>query len=284
MGLIAAPAVCPDVKGRAGIPWLSSALMDIATLIGILACVGLIALSILTKSSLTTFVDAPSLLLVFGGSIAATLLCFPLGVVLRAFKVVRKVLFATPQNPVDHVVTLVRLAEVARRDGILSLENHLNDGAFDDFMVRGLRMAIDGQDPAVIQMAMEQEIDTLMERHAVGKGLFETLGKYAPAFGMLGTIMGLIMMLKNMDDPAALGPGMALALITTFYGSLFANVFFLPIADKLGARSTEEVSTKILIIRGVMSIQSGDNPRIVQQKLLAFLDARQRSSVEDTAG
>ena len=181
-------------------------------------------------------------------------------------------------------MSLVRLAEVARRDGILSLENHLNDGDYDDFMVRGLRMAIDGQDPAVIQTAMEQEVETLMERHAVGKSIFETLGKYAPAFGMLGTIMGLIIMLQNMSDPEALGPGMALALITTFYGSLLANVLFLPVADKLGNRNEEEVGTRMLIIRGVMSIQSGDNPRIVQQKLMAFLDAAQRMRLETEAG
>ncbi len=256
--------------------------MDIATIVGTLVCVALIVIAILTKTDFATFVDPASLLLVLGGSIAATLMCFPLGVMTKLFNVIKKVIFNKPSDTVEHVSTLVRLAEVARRDGILSLENHLNDGEYDEFMVRGLRMAIDGQDPAVIQSAMEQEVETLMERHATGKALFETLGKYAPAFGMLGTIMGLIIMLKSMDDPEALGPGMALALITTFYGSLFANVFFLPIADKLGTRSTEEVASKLLIIRGVMSIQSGDNPRIVQQKLMAFLDAKQRKGVEDS--
>ncbi len=254
--------------------------MDIATIVGIMACVLLVVVSILSKTGFGTFVDPASLGLVLGGSIAATLLCFPLQKFLKLMAVAKKVIFAKTPDPVDNVETLVRLAEVARRDGILSLENHLADGDYDDFMVRGLRMAIDGQDPAVIQNAMEQEVETLMERHATGKGLFETLGKYAPAFGMLGTIMGLIIMLQSMDDPEALGPGMALALITTFYGSLFANVFFLPIADKLGVRSEEEVASKMLIIRGVMSIQSGDNPRIVQQKLMAFLDNKQRTKAE----
>lgn len=254
--------------------------MDIATIVGVLACLVLVLVAILSKTGLTTFVDMPSLMLVLGGSISATLMCFPLGSFLKLFKILKKYILAKPSNPVDHVTTLVRLAEVARRDGILSLENHLSDGEYDDFMVRGLRMAIDGQDPAVIQTAMEQEVETLMERHSVGKLLFEKLGTYAPAFGMLGTIMGLIIMLQSMDDPAALGPGMALALITTFYGSLFANVIFLPISDKLGTRSEEEVAGKLLIMRGVMSIQSGDNPRIVQQKLMAFLDATQRARLE----
>lgn len=254
--------------------------MDIATIIGAIACVLLVLVSILSSADLGTFIDLPSLLLVLGGAIAATLMCFPLGHLKRLFKVVTKVLLTKPTDGLEQVRSLVRLAEVARRDGILSLENHLNDGSYDEFMVRGLRMAIDGQDPTVIQTAMEQEVETIMERHGVGKSLFETLGKYAPAFGMLGTIMGLIIMLQNMDDPEALGPGMALALITTFYGSLFANVVFLPIADKLGTRSEEEIATKLLIIRGVMSIQSGDNPRIVQQKLMAFLTATQRGVLE----
>lgn len=254
--------------------------MDIATIIGTVVAIVLILVGILSKTSLMTFVDPASLLLVLGGSIAATLMCFPMGMVKKTFAIMRNVIFAKSIDPVEQVKALVKLAEVARRDGILSLENHLAEGEYDPFMVRGLRMAIDGQDPAVIQTAMDQEIETLMERHTVGKAVFDTLGKYAPAFGMLGTIMGLIIMLGAMDDPEALGPGMALALITTFYGSLFANVVFLPISDKLGVRSDEEIANKLLIVRGVMSIQSGDNPRIVQQKLLAFLNNHQRAKVE----
>lgn len=254
--------------------------MDIATIIGLVMGIALVIATILMGDKITTFINYPSLMLVGGGTIAAILMSYPLSRALKFFAVFKKTVFTTPNDPVEHVGTLVRLAEVARRDGILSLENHLADGEFDPFMVRGLRMAIDGQDPSVIQAAMEQEVETLMERHSYGKGLFEAGGKYAPAFGMLGTIMGLIVMLRNMDDPEALGPGMAVALITTFYGALFANVIFLPLADKLGARSTEEVAGKLLIIRGVMSIQSGDNPRIVQQKLLAFLDNAQRARAE----
>ena len=257
--------------------------MDIASIIGFLVALALVAFAIVSSADLGTFIDIPSMVLVLGGAIAATLMCFPLGVMLKIVNVVKKFVLTKPSNPAEHVSTLVRLAEVARRDGILSLENHLSDGQYDEFMVRGLRMAIDGQDPAVIQTAMEQEVETLVGRHATGKALFDTLGKYAPAFGMLGTIIGLIVMLKNMDDPAALGPGMALALITTFYGSLFSNVVFLPIADKLNLRNEEEIGTKLLIVRGVMSIQSGDNPRIVQQKLMAFLDAAQRAKIEAEA-
>ncbi len=250
--------------------------MDIATVIGAVLCVGLVLSSILMNEKLVTFVNIPAVILVGGGTVAAAIMSFPLGKTLRAMAVVRKAFFIKAPDPVEHVATLVQLAEVARRDGILSLENHLADGEYDEFMVRGLRMAIDGQDPSVIQAAMEQEVETLMERHGIGKAMFDAGAKYAPAFGMLGTLIGLIVMLKNMDDPSKLGPGMAVALITTFYGSLLANVVFMPVADKLGLRSEEEVAGKVLLIRGVMSIQSGDNPRIVQQKLMAFLDSKQR--------
>jgi len=255
--------------------------MDIATVIGILMGIGLVAGAIMMKESIIAFVDPASAAVVLGGTAAAALISFPLGHVVKIMAVVRKAFFARPINPLDYVTTLVRLAEVARRDGILSLESHLTEGNYDQFLTQGLRMTIDGQDPAVIEAALEQEVETIIERHSSGKALFENIGKYAPAFGMIGTLIGLVIMLKNMDDPENLGPAMAVALITTFYGSLIANLFALPIADKLALRSSQEVAAKLLIIRGVMSIQAGDNPRIVQQKLLAFLDNRQRRSLEE---
>ncbi len=254
--------------------------MDIATIIGILLAWGMVTWAIMSNGSILTFVDVPSVLIVVGGTVAAALVSFPLGRVFKIIGVVKKAFFTRPLDPVIHVRQLVKLAEVARRDGILSLESHLSSGEYDEFMTRGLRMAIDGQDPGVIQAAMEQEVETLMERHMTGKALFDNMCKYGPAFGMIGTLIGLILMLKNLNDPATLGPSMAVALITTFYGSVICNMFASPIADKLAYRSSEEVASKILIVRGVMSIQAGDNPRIVQQKLLAFLDQRQRVVVE----
>lgn len=258
--------------------------MDVATIIGIILGIGLVTGAILTKTSLTSFIDPASAAVVLGGAAAACLVSFPLGQVFKIMGVVKNAFFTRPMDPVEYVATLVRLAEVARRDGILSLESQLADGQFDNFMTRGLRMAIDGQDPNVIEAAMEREVETIMERHANGKGLFDALGKYAPAFGMIGTLIGLVIMLQNMDDPSKLGPAMAIALITTFYGSLLANLFAMPIADKLGTRSSHEITNKLLIIRGVMSIQAGDNPRIVQQKLMAFLDAKQRLATEQATG
>ncbi len=254
--------------------------MDLATIIGYLATIGLCLSAIMMGSSLATFWDTPSAVLVFGGALTATFMSLPLSKFLRIGKVAAKVVLYKAPDPVTNVVALVKLAEVARREGILSLENHLANGEYDEFLVRGLRMAIDGQDPSIIQSAMEKEVEAMLERHGTGKLIFDSLCKYAPAFGMLGTIIGLVVMLKNMNDPAAIGPGMALALITTFYGSFLLNTLFGPIADKLMLRSNEEAASKALIIDGVMSIQSGDNPRIVQQKLMATLDRHQRARVE----
>jgi len=255
--------------------------MDIATIIGILLGMGLVVGAIATQTSIATFFDPASIAIVLGGTSAAALISFPLGQIVKIMGVVKKAFITRPINPVEYVHEIVKLAEVARRDGILSLESHLSDGEHDDFLVRGLRMAIDGQDPAVIETALDQEIETLVERHAKGKALFDNIGKYAPAFGMIGTLIGLVIMLQNMDDAGKLGPAMAVALITTFYGALIANLFAMPIADKLGVRSTQELALKMLVVRGVMSIQAGDNPRVVQQKLLAFLDNKQRGVVEN---
>ncbi|MBU0639944.1 MAG: MotA/TolQ/ExbB proton channel family protein [Planctomycetes bacterium] len=254
--------------------------MDIATVIGIVLGFGLIVGAISLNTSIMSFVDAASVAIVLGGTMAAALVAFPLGQVFKIMGVVKKAFFTRPVDPVEHVGALVKLAEAARRDGILSLESHLSEGQHDEFLSRGLRMAIDGQDPSVIEAALEQEVETIMERHGNGKALFDSIGKYAPAFGMIGTLIGLVCMLQQMDDPDKLGPAMAVALITTFYGALIANLFAMPIADKLAVRSTQELGAKLLIIRGVMSIQAGDNPRVVQQKLMAFLDNRQRQLSE----
>jgi len=170
---------------------------------------------------------------------------------------------------------LVKYAEIARRDGILALEN-VTSKISDPFLISGIQMAVDGTDPDLIETIMSNDLEAVQSRHAEGKALFDNAGKYAPAFGMIGTLIGLVVMLRNMSDPSAIGPAMAVALITTFYGALVANVFALPMAEKLALRSREEILLKQIIIKGVMSIQSGDNPRIVEQKLRTFLPYRSR--------
>jgi len=251
--------------------------MDLATIIGLVAGFGLIVVAIMSQGeSLLTFKDTGSVLIVIGGAIAALLVATPLYQVLQSMGVFKKVLFAQKSDPMKLIKDLVSYAEVARRDGILALENMTSD-IDDPFIVRGIQMAVDGTDPEIIENIMISELDALIERHKVGKGMFDNLNKYAPAFGMIGTLVGLIIMLQHMEDPSKIGSGMAVALLTTLYGAVAGNLIFGPIADKLGSRSAEEILTKEIVIRGVMAIQSGDNPRIVEQKLLTYLPPRMRA-------
>lgn len=258
--------------------------MDIGTVIGFVIAIGAILGSMLIGGqSPGGLINFPSLFVVFGGTIGATLVSFPLARMLKLHTVVLKSLFSKPVDPVETIRDLVRYAEVARREGILSLENLIEEMK-DPFIVRGVKMAVDGTDPELIKTIMETELEALMDRHAEGKQVLDAVGRYAPAFGMIGTLMGLIAMLKAMDDPSAIGPGMAVALITTLYGAFIANVFTGPIADKLAARDAEEVLIKTIIISGVMAIQSGDNPRVVESKLMTFLPpARRDEAVAEAA-
>ncbi len=254
--------------------------MDIATIIGLVTGAGLVLWAIMSKTSLETFIDGASLAIVGGGSVAAVLICYPLKSVANVAKVVSKTLFAKPQSSLELINDMVRFAEIARRDGILALENVVGE-IKDPFIISGIQMAVDGTDPALVEQMLVSELDALAQRHSEGKGLLESLGKYAPAFGMIGTLVGLVIMLGGMDDPSSIGPAMAVALLTTLYGSMIANMFALPMADKLGVRSEEELLTKSIVIRGIMAIQSGDNPRIVEQKLKTFLPHRLRGSGEE---
>jgi chemotaxis protein MotA len=267
-------------RADAGTGLLEGDAMDIATIIGVIVGVG----AILTGMAIgggnpASLIDAASIVVVFGGTIGATLMAFPLAVVFKIHTVVLKAFFGVPPDALHTIRNLVKYAEVARREGILSLEN-LVDEMDDEFIIRGIKMAVDGTDPELIRTIMETELESLMDRHAQGKKILDNIAKYAPAFGMIGTLMGLIFMLQNMDDPSAIGPGMAVALITTLYGALIANVIASPAADKLSVRDTEEVMVKTVIIAGVMAIQSGDNPRVVESKLLTYLPPAQRSEAE----
>lgn len=251
--------------------------MDIASVLGLILGVVLVSVGILLAGDINSYIDAPSVFIVIGGATAATLACMPLGRFFAMPKVMLKAIFNKLPNPTGLIAQLVQLAEVARRDGILALENRIQE-IQDTFLVSGVQMAVDGTDPEVIQAVMETELNNLMERHATGKAMLDAMGRYAPAFGMIGTLIGLVAMLSNMDDPSKIGAGMAAALLTTLYGAVLANCVFMPMADKLALRSAEEVLIKTIIIQGVMSIQSGDNPRNVDAKLKTFLPPSQRSS------
>ena len=257
--------------------------MDIVTVIRLIVGVIVLLGAILLGGSLSTFIDPVSVIIVVGGTIAAVCIAFPLTNLTVLPKVITKTLFAKSVDINKLIRQLVSFAEIARRDGILSLENHTPEME-DPFIVQGIQMAVDGTDPELIEQIMEQDLENLMIRHERGKALLEGMGKYAPAFGMIGTLIGLVAMLANMEDPANIGAGMAVALLTTLYGAVVANLIFLPMADKLERRNEEEILSKSIIIKGVMSIQAGDNPRVVEQKLSTFLPLSKRSSGEEEEG
>lgn len=249
--------------------------MDIATLVGILVSFGLVIVSILMGGEGTWFVSAPSLMIVGGGTMGATLLAYPLVDVLGVFKVAKNVFMHKSQVVSELIPLISEFAKKARQEGILSFESQLGD-IEDPFLVQGIQMAIDGMESSAIEDVMTTEIIYLEERHRLGSEIFSTMGTFAPAVGMLGTIIGLVQMLMQMEDPSQIGAPMALALLTTFYGTLVANLVFLPIASKLKTRSKQEILIKQMVLEGVISIQSGDNHRVVEQKLKAFIAPRAR--------
>ena len=256
--------------------------MDLATIIGLVAGMGAVFFSIVFGGeSLATFINPPSLIVVLGGTVGATLITFPLADVVKVGAVVKNAFFAQSHSPINTIKQIVGFANQARRDGVLSLENSL-DTVDDDFLRRGLQLAIDGVEPQTLRDAMEVEIIYVEERHNLGQDLFNAMNKYCPAFGMIGTLIGLVIMLNNMSDPTSIGPAMAVALITTFYGALFSNLVFAPIAAKLKNRSGEESLYRTIVVEGVVMILLGEQPRMVEEKLKAFLapNMRQAASAE----
>ncbi len=244
--------------------------VDISTISGLVTAASLIGLAIFMGGGALGFVNLPSMLITLGGGLAATMTAFPLPKFLGAIGVVQKAFFSKPQSPIEVIGQLVEFAKKARREGILVLEQEA-EGIDDHFLRNGIELAVDGMEPELIRSILDTDLAYVAERHRVGAAFFGKLGDYCPAFGMIGTLVGLVQMLQNMNDPALLGPGMATALLTTLYGAIVANVIALPIKDKLEARSEEEVLVKSLMLEGVLSIQSGDNPRVVEQKLKSFL-------------
>ncbi|MCP4887326.1 motility protein A [Rubripirellula sp.] len=252
--------------------------MDIASIIGLILAVGLILASIaLGNAPFTAFIDIPSILVVIGGAGAAALICFPLGSMLKTPVVALKVLLNKTEDRLSLIKQIVDLAETARRDGLLALETRVSE--IENPLVRtGIQMAVDGSTPEVVEEVLRTEVEAISNRHREGKSIMEQLGRFAPAYGMIGTLMGLIMMLQDMSDPSGIGAGMAVALITTLYGAIVANVFFSPFAEKLGILNRNEMISLEIAIRGVMAIQSGESPRAIDQKLKTFLPLKQREA------
>ena len=251
--------------------------MDISTVTGlILATIAIIG-SILYGSPLTIFIDIPSVMVVGGGVVAATLIKWPLEQVKALMSYYMKSVFSTPVDSKSMIDEIQKLAETARRESVFALEKVPVE---DKFLKKAVTLAADNRPPEVITSILSLEIAAMEDRHSVGVDILEGMGADGPAFGMIGTLIGLVQMLQNMSDPSAIGPAMAVALLTTFYGSVLANVFTIPVAAKLKRRSKEESTKMNIIVAGVLGIVAGENPRVIREKLDSFLPPKDRL-VED---
>lgn len=254
--------------------------MDLSTIIGIITGAALISGAIILEGDVGAFLSLESFLIVIGGTLGATLASFPLQNFKALANILRTAFKEKTMAASETIALLVQLAEKARREGLLALEDDVAE-LDDEFLEKGIQLVVDGTDPELTRSILETELSFLEERHKSGQGMFQTMGAFSPAFGMAGTLIGLISMLGELDDPDAIGPGMAIALLTTLYGLLAANVVFFPIANKLKSKSSDEILLKEVMLEGILSIQAGENPRIVEEKLKAFLAPKSRDAVEE---
>ncbi len=259
--------------------------MDIGTIGGLVLGLGLIFWGIIMGGvGVGAYIDPPSIVIVIGGTLAASFVAIPMSQMLSIGKVIGKATSNGADDAGEIIQKIIEIANIARREGLLALEEAVAN-IEDDFLKKGVMLIVDGTDPELVKAILETEISYIGDRHSSGKKMFDTMGSLAPAFGMIGTLIGLVAMLQNLSDPNAIGPSMAVAMLTTFYGSLLANLIFIPIANKLSSRSTEELLVKEIMVEGLLSIQAGENPRIIEEKLKAFLSpAIRKSLVSEEAG
>lgn len=263
--------------------------MDIATIVGIVGG-GLLTLLALILAgshggggvSLGQFVDPPAAVMVIGGGLCVVLTAVPLKVFLGLPKLMMKLIFPKTDDLPALVEEIVGLAEVARKDGLLALEAKVKD-IQNHTIVLGIQMAVDGTRPEVLEEVFRSEMHAEEGRHHTGKKMFEMMGKCGPAFGMIATLLGLILMLGNLDDPDSIGPTMAMALVGTLYGAAMANMICMPCAEKLAYYSHQEMLAKEMILKGILGIQAGENPRVIEQKLITFLPPKLRPSHDKAA-
>ena len=257
--------------------------MDISTVAGFTVGFGLVFMAIFSKAGSQTFIDIGSMLITIGGTIGAALINYSIPHITGLGKLFSQTMKKNEVEMVDIITMMVSFAEKARREGLLALEYDVEQ-IEDRFIRNGMQLVIDGTDPELVRDIMETELSYLKERHKSNHAFVKALGAYAPAFGMIGTLIGLIQMLVNLNDPSKIGAGMAVALVTTFYGAIMANLIFLPLAGKLEIKSQEEFLIKEIVIEGVLSIQAGENPRVVREKLKAYLPPSLRGSFEEEGG
>ena len=244
--------------------------MDIATLLGIIGAVGIVAMAMILGGDPVIFVSIPSILIVLGGSLFVVLAKFTLGQFLGAIKVAVKAFAFRLESPEEIIGVLVDVAQVARKGGLLALEDKEVD---NKYLKNGMQLLVDGQDREVVRTMLTKDRAMTLERHKWGAKVFSSIGDVGPAMGMIGTLIGLVQMLSNMDDPKSIGPAMAVALLTTLYGAMLATMIAIPIADKLTLRMTEEAQIQSIIIDALLAIQSGQNPRVIEDMLRTYLPA-----------
>ncbi len=252
--------------------------MDLATVIGFVLGMGLVLVSIVMGSPLSAFFNVPGLAIVVGGTLATVFMAESMSHVIGAAKVGMKAFFGKAPDVDKTIEKIAELAVVVRKEGLLALENQ---EILDPFLAKGVRLAVDGIPPEEVEATLGGEMNAMKDRHKRGSQLFKFAGANAPAMGMVGTLIGLVQMLQALDDPAAIGPAMAVALLTTFYGAVMAFMMFGPMAEKLDRRSEEEAHNMKVVIIGLESILKGENGRIVQEKLEGMLSPAERSSGED---
>ena len=253
--------------------------MDVATLIGLIGAFGIVLASIVLGGSAGTFVNIPALLVVLGGTFTVTMMKFSLGSFLKATSVALNAFIHKPLSAEELIENAVELAKTARQGGLLVLEDA---EVPDEFMKNGLDMLVDGHPAEIVRSVLTKDLQLTLKRHSDGQDIFKAIGDVGPAMGMIGTLIGLVQMLANMDDPKQIGPAMAVALLTTLYGAILANMFALPIADKLSVRSGEEFNRKSLIIDALLGIQAGQNPRVIESMLASYLPSSKRQLEDKT--
>lgn len=244
--------------------------MDITTLGGMIGGIAVILIGIMGSGELGNYYDTSSVMIVIGGTIGATLMAYPLSQFKNALKAAAFAFKKMNMNLNEEIQLIIKIANIARKEGLLALEDQVAE-LDDPFMKKGVMLMVDGSDPELIRGIMETELDFMVERHGQSQAVLTQMAAFAPSFGMAGTLVGLINMLQSLDDMASLGPNMSVALVTTFYGVLLANLVFTPLSNKLKAISSQEVLRKELLLEGLLSIQDGENPRIIQDKLEAFI-------------
>lgn len=260
--------------------------MDIASILGLVLCGIVFIFGILTSggiSAIGSYWDVPSVFITFGGSLCCVLASYSLQNFTEGIKSFRLVLRAPDNDTPETIRQIIELSNIARKEGLLALEERAA-GVEDEFLRKGILLIVDGTDQELVRAIMDTELASIEERHKTKIGFWDALGAMGPAWGMIGTLVGLVDMLNRMDDPSAIGPGMATALITTLYGSLLANWICTPVASKLRENNAEEVRLKEIMIEGLLSIQAGENPRVIEEKLKSFLSPRDKESWSGESG